>query len=113
MLLALPIASCALKLDDKAVTVAVGLRLGLDLCFLHQCPCGVQADARNTHSFVCKRAPGQASPHHVLYDVVVRSFSAAGITVVGEPAGLCGTDRRCSDGIALIPWEAGSLLCGT
>ena len=30
----MPIASCGLKLDDEAVRVAVGLRLGLDLCCL-------------------------------------------------------------------------------
>jgi len=29
-LFALPIASCGLKIDDEAVRVAVGLRLGLD-----------------------------------------------------------------------------------
>jgi len=34
-LFALPIASCGLKLDDEAVRVAVGLRLGLDLCVPH------------------------------------------------------------------------------
>ena len=31
-LFALPIASYGLKMDDEAVRVAVGLRLGLDLC---------------------------------------------------------------------------------
>jgi len=31
-LFALPIASCGMQLDDKAVTAAVGLRFGLDLC---------------------------------------------------------------------------------
>ena len=39
-LFALPITSCGLKLDDEAVRVAVGLRLGMDLCQPHQCRCG-------------------------------------------------------------------------
>jgi len=39
-LFAMPIASCGLRLDDEAVRVAVGLRLGLDLCVPHQCHCG-------------------------------------------------------------------------
>ena len=54
----LPIASCGLKLDDEAVRVAVGLRLGLDLCVPHECHCGSMVDARGVHSFVCKKAPG-------------------------------------------------------
>ena len=32
--------SCGLKLDNEAVRVAVGLRLGLDLCVPHECHCG-------------------------------------------------------------------------
>ena len=45
-LFALPIASCGLRLDYEAVRVAVGLRLGLDLCVPHQCQCGSPVDAR-------------------------------------------------------------------
>jgi len=43
-LLALPIANCGLRLDDEAVSVAVGMRLGLSLCVPHSCPCGEQVD---------------------------------------------------------------------
>jgi len=42
----------ALRLDDEAVRVAVGLRLGLDLFVPHQCHCGSLVDARGLHSFV-------------------------------------------------------------
>ena len=59
-LFALPIASCGLRLDDEAVRVAVGLRLGLELCTPHQCHCGSLVDARGLHSFVCRRAPGRS-----------------------------------------------------
>ena len=49
-LFALPIASCGLKLDDEAVRVAVGLRLGLDLRIPHECHCGSMVDARGVHN---------------------------------------------------------------
>jgi len=51
-LFAMPIASCGIRLDDEAVRVAVGLRLGLDLCVPHKCHCGSLVDARGLHSFV-------------------------------------------------------------
>ena len=52
-------------------------RLGLDLCEPHQCHCGSVVDARGLHSFVCKRAVGQAATHHAFNDLVARSFAAA------------------------------------
>jgi len=60
-LFALPIASCGLQLDDEAVRIAVGIRLGLVICVPHQCHCGEQVDAFGIHSFVCKRF--QAGSH--------------------------------------------------
>ena len=50
-LFAIRIASCGLKLDDEAVRVAVGLRLGRDLCEQHRCHCGSVVDACGLHSF--------------------------------------------------------------
>ena len=60
-LFALPIASCGLRLDDEAVRVAVGLRLGLDLCIPHHCHCGSAVDARGLHSFKSPWKVSQAS----------------------------------------------------
>ena len=70
-LFALP---CGLKLDDEAVRVAVGLRLGLDLCVPHECHCGPMIDARRVHSFVCKKAPGRTARHHALNDLIARGL---------------------------------------
>ena len=47
---AMPISACGLRLDNKMVRVAVGLRLGVDLCVPHDCPCGALVDARGIHS---------------------------------------------------------------
>ena len=69
-LLALPITSCGLKLDDEVVRVAVGTRLALKLCVPHQCRCGSEVDSFGRNSLVCKREPGRAVRHHHLNDVI-------------------------------------------
>ena len=106
-LFALPISTCGLKLDNEAVRIAVGLRLGLNLCVPHECRCGAQVDARGFHGFVCKRAPGRALRHHALNDVITRAFTSTGIPVTKEPTGLFRTDGKRTDGMNLIPWQAG------
>jgi len=68
--------------------IAVGFRLGLDLCVPHQCHCSSQVDARGLHSFVCKRAPGKSARHRALNDLIARSFASAGTPVTKEPVGM-------------------------
>jgi len=57
---ALPIAAYGLRLDDEAIRVAVGLRLGSNLCVPHVCRCGSQVyrPTRGLHGLTCKLAPG-------------------------------------------------------
>jgi len=110
-LFALPTASCGLKMDDEAVRVAVGLRLGLDLCVPHECHCGSMVDAREVQSFVCKRAPGRTARHHALNDLIARGFTSAGIPVTKEPTGLFRSDGKRPDGLTLVPWQSGKALC--
>jgi len=111
-LLALPIANCGLRLDDEAVRVAVGMRLGLSLCVPHSCPCGEQVDAQGLYATVCKKAPGRIARHQVLNDIIWRSMGSAGISLpsIKEPSGLVRQDGKRPDGLALFPWQGGKSL---
>ena len=109
-LFALPTASYSLQLDDEAVRMVVGLRLGLDLCSPHECHCGTLVDALGLYSFVCKRAPSKTIRHHSLNDFIARSFSAAGVPVVKEPTGLSRSNGKHPDGLSLVPWQNGKAL---
>jgi len=109
-LLALPIANCGLRLDDEAVRVAVGMRLGLSLCIHRNCHCGTLVDAQGLHAMVRKKAPGKTARHHVLNDIIWRAFGAAGIPAVIEPSGLDRQDGKRPVGLTLIPWQGGRSL---
>jgi hypothetical protein len=104
---ALPISSCGLRLDNQAIRVAVGLRLGVNLCVPHQCPCGAAVDSRGTHGLSCKLAPGRMARHGALNDLICRALSSAGIPSTKEPAGLLRSDGKRPDGLSLIPWQNG------
>jgi Reverse transcriptase (RNA-dependent DNA polymerase) len=107
---ALPIASCGLKLDNEAIRVAVGLRLGVDLCISHNCPCGLLVDTKGSHSLSCKLACGRMIRHFHLNDVIYRALASADIPASKEPSGLLRSDGKRPDGLTLIPWQAGRSL---
>jgi hypothetical protein len=109
-LFALPISSCGLRLDDEAVRVAVGLRLGLQLCQTHQCPCGTIVDTRGLHGLSCRRSSGRAARHQQLNDLVYRALRRADVPSAKEPTGLVRTDGKRPDGLTLIPWQGGRSL---
>ena len=106
-LLALPIAACGLRLDDEAVWVAVGLRLGLNLCEPPTCSCGSLVDATGAHAFVYRHAAARTVRHHSRNDPIARAMSSAYIPVCKEPSGLTRTDRKRPEGLSLILWESG------
>jgi hypothetical protein len=107
---ALPISSCGLRLDDEAVRVAVGLRLGARLCEPHQCPCGARVDPEGTHGLACRRSAGRTSRHHALNDLVWRALGRANVPAVKEPVGLVRSDGKRPDGLTQIPWQAGKCM---
>ena len=104
---ALPITSCGLRLDDEAVRVAIGLRLGANLCEPHQCPCGNYVDCRGSHGLSCKSNSSKIVRHNFINDLVYRALVRAGIPSAKEPAGISRTDGKRPDGMTLIPWAGG------
>ena len=107
---ALPISSCGLRLDDEAVRVAVGFRLGVNLCVPHTCPCGSQVGSRGLHGLSCRLAHGRQARHHALNDLLWRALSSAGVPSTKEPVGLLRSDGKRPDGLTLIPWSAGKAV---
>jgi len=107
---ALPISACGLRLDDEAVRVAVGLRLGLSICEVHQCPCGATVDVRGTHGLSCRQSSARAARHQQLNDLIYRAIRQADVPAVKEPASLSRTDGKRPDGLTLVPWQRGRCL---
>ena len=106
----LSIAACGMRLDDKAVRTGVALRLGLQICEPHVCPCGSSVDACGSHAFVCKKASARFSRHNALNDIVARAVAAGDYPVSKEPAGLIAGSIKRPDGITLLPWRNGDYL---
>jgi len=109
-LFALPISSCGLRLDDEAIRVAVGLRLGVELCERHVCPCGAEVDTRGLHGLSCRRSAGRATRHQQMNDFIYRALRNADVPAVKEPSGLIRSDGKRPDGLTLIPWQGGRCL---
>ena len=109
-LLAPPLSSVGLRLSDEALRMAVGLRLGANLCAPHTCRCSAPVDARGCHGLSCMRSAGRQLRHSMLNDAVFRALSRAKVAATREPAGLiAGTSLR-PDGATLIPWTRGKCL---
>ena len=88
----------------------VALRLGSELGSPHTCRCGSLVEATGVHGLVCKQAPSRIVRYRALNECSSRAFSAAGIPVRKEPAGLVQRDGKRPDGCTLIPWHGGKPL---
>ena len=107
---AVPIAALGLKLDDRAVSVAVGLRLGSPVVAAHVCSCGTPVGTDGLHGLACRRSSGRQIRHQLLNDIVFRALKSTGFPSAKEPVGLDRGDGKRPDGITLIPWSGGKCL---
>jgi hypothetical protein len=107
---ALPLPSIGLKLDDAAVRVAAGLRIGAPLVHPHTCVCGSMVAANGRHGLACRKSAGRHSRHSQVNDQLLRAFISAGVLATREPNGLCRSDGKRPDGVTSVPWKKGRCL---
>ena len=104
---AVPCASLGLHLDNNALRIAVGLRLGAPLGLAHQCICGATVDKFGQHGLACRKSAGRHLRHNLLNDTILRALQSAGVPSVREPPGLSRADAKRPDGATLVPWSHG------
>ena len=104
---ALPISLCSLRLDHEAKRDAVGLRLGLELCQPHPCPCGAMVDARGLQGPSCKMSAGTSLRHFQMNDLIFHTLKRADIPSIKEPNGLVPDNCKKPDGLTLVSSKAG------
>jgi len=75
---AVPISACGLRLSDEAIRVAVGLRLGSEICQPYYCICGALVDTRGSNALSCERNSGRSQRHHFINDLIWRALIVKG-----------------------------------
>jgi len=95
-LFALPVSTCGLHLDNEAVRVTVAQRLSLEICELHQCPCGTMVDTHGTHGLSCGKSTDRGAHHQQFNYLVYSTFrlQTCGYSHSKEPAGLIRMDGK-------------------
>ena len=107
---AVPVPSLGLKLDDKSIRVACGLRLGCPLCHIHNCTCGKRVDPNGYHGLSCRMSYGRHSRHDHVNRLIKEALGSAEITSRLEPTGTSKLDKKRPDGISYYPYKNGRCL---
>ncbi|CAG9816014.1 unnamed protein product [Phaedon cochleariae] len=107
---ALPVAALRTPLDDDSFRVAIGLRLGLDICTPHEYICGSGVDEKETHGLSCRKSSGRHSRHHQVNDIIKRALISADVSAILEPLGTSPDDEKRPDGMSLIPSSCGKAI---
>ena len=107
---ALPISACGHRISNEAVRITSVLRLRLNICEPHSCPCSGVVDAKGIHGLSCKCSTGRSMHHQQIIDLVWRALRSADTLSVKEPSGLLSGEDKRPDGLKLVPWQCGHCL---
>ncbi|GAV01563.1 hypothetical protein RvY_12255-1 [Ramazzottius varieornatus] len=108
---ALPAACLGNLLNDDALRISVGVRLGAPLCEAHTCRSSAQVDIYGRHGLSCKYSAGRHSRHSSLNESIKRVLVSCQIPTILEPNGILRDNSvKRPDGITQIPWKEGKAL---
>jgi hypothetical protein len=99
-----------LRLGNKELRVAVGLRIGTPLVRAHRCVCGAEVESNGHHGLKCKKSAGRHRRHAQANDVLLRAIRSTDTHVELEPPRLLRGDGKRPDGATLDPWHSGRYL---
>jgi len=99
-----------LLLDNNAARIAVGLRLGSQLCEEYKCICGKMVKKDGLHGLSCNMIGAWIPRHDDVNGTFSHAFSSAGIPNILQPPGISRIDGKRVDGMTLIPWSHGKSL---
>lgn len=98
-------------MDNNSARIAVGLRVGSQLCEEHKCICGKMVEKDGLHGLSCaKCAEGKLARHESVNNIFSHAFSSAGVPNIIQPPGVSRDDGKRPDGMTLIPWSHGKSL---
>ena len=92
---ALPISAMGLRLDNGSFRIAVGLRLGTQLCGCHQRHyCGEKVDVMGRHGLSCWQSEGRQHRLATMNNIVYRTLTSIHVPERLEPPGLLQSDGK-------------------
>ena len=100
-----PLTAVGLRLSDDAIRIAIGYRLGTNICKSHTCVCGATVDARDLHGMACRKSGPRHIRHSQLNDLIWRAVKKAQIPASRNPSDYRGltakgpTERLWSRGL--------------
>ena len=107
----IPSSQLGLLLDNNSARIAVGLRVGSQLCEEHKCVCGRMVEKDGLHGLSCaKCAEGKLVRHDTMNNIFSHAFSSASFPNIVQPPGISRDDGKRPDGMTLIPWSHGKSL---
>lgn len=109
---ALPSSSLGTLLDDDAVRISVGKRLGVDLVKQHDCKCKhATVYGNGHHGLSCLHSAGRHCRHSAINELIKRALNSAQIPAKLEPQGMMRDSAMRPDGKTMIPWKNGQFMC--